>query len=421
MKFVHAADIHLDSPLRGLERYEGAPAEYVRGATRKAFANLVDLSIQEEVDFLLIAGDLYDGDWKDYNTGLFFASQMSRLRDAGIKVFMVRGNHDASSQITKNLRLPDNVQNLSTERPETVALDDLGIAIHGQGFAKRAITDDLSVSYPDPLAGYFNIGLLHTCADGREGHEPYAPCRLSYLISKGYDYWALGHVHNREALHDETPWVVFPGNIQGRHANETGAKGCSLVTLKDGRVDAVQHCNLDVLRWSVCRLDASDLVTPDEILDKAKEMTEEEIDRAEGRLVALRFIITGASAANQKLRSEPERWVNNLRSVVNDAGCGEAWVEKVWIRTSRRANLRELAEDHHPVGFLLNFMKEIRKDGALLRELSAELDDLKAVLPAEFIAQSHGLDLKDDDTLEEILCDVEELVITRLLNKGALE
>lgn len=420
VKFIHAADIHLDSPLKGLERYEGAPVQYIRGAARRAFINLVDLGIQEEVDFVLIAGDLYDGDWKDYNTGLFFASQMSRLRDAGIRVFMVRGNHDAASQITKSLRLPDNVRNLSTERPETVVLDDLGIAIHGQGFARRAVTDDLSADYPDPMPGYFNIGLLHTCVDGREGHEPYAPCRLNYLVSKGYDYWALGHVHRREELHKKTPWVVFPGNIQGRHANEAGPKGCSLVTIEDGGAAVVEHCSLDVLRWCVCRLDASDLASPDEILDQAKAVTEEELDRAEGRLVALRFVITGASAAHQKLRSEPERWVNNLRSVVTDAGCGEAWVEKVLIRTGRRADLQELAEDH-PVGFLLKFMEEIQKDSTLIQELSAELDDLKAVLPAEFAGQTPELNWKDADSLKEILRDAEELVITRLLSREALE
>jgi len=421
VSFIHAADIHLDSPLRGLERYEGAPVEYVRGATRKAFENMVNLAIQEKVDFVLIAGDLYDGDWKDYNTGLFFASQMSRLRDAGIRVFMVRGNHDAASQITKSLRLPDNVYNLSTERPETVVLDDLGIAVHGQGFATRAVTDDLSASYPDPLDGYFNIGLLHTCADGREGHEPYAPCHLSYLISKGYDYWALGHVHNREELHTQPPWIIFPGNIQGRHANETGGKGCSLVTLRDGCVDAVQHRNLDVLRWSICRLDASDLASPDEILDRAREIAEEEVDRSEGRLVALRFVITGASAAHQKLRSEPERLTNNLRAVVNDASSGEAWVEKVLIRTTRKADLQKLVEDHHPVSFLLNFMKELRKDRELLKELSSELDDLIAALLPEFPVRNHGLDLEDEEAVEEILSDAEELIINRLMSKEALE
>ncbi len=110
IKFIHTADIHLDSPLRGLEYYEGAPVDSIRGATRQAFKNLVELAISEKVDFVLIAGDLYDGDWKDYNTGLFFASQMTNLREAGIRVFIVSGNHDAASQISRQLRMPENVK-----------------------------------------------------------------------------------------------------------------------------------------------------------------------------------------------------------------------------------------------------------------------------------------------------------------------
>lgn len=213
-KFIHSADIHLDSPLRGLERYEGAPIEYARKASRAAFVNLVNLCLQEEVDFVLIVGDLYDGDWRDYNTGLFFTWQVSRLNDAGIKVVFVRGNHDAASQITKSLRMPENVIELSTERPETIIFDELGVAIHGQGFATRNVTEDLTLKYPQPIREFFNIGLLHTSVDGRQGHDPYAPCNLKDLIAKGYDYWALGHVHTREILHDKGPWVVFPGNVQ---------------------------------------------------------------------------------------------------------------------------------------------------------------------------------------------------------------
>src|SRR5918996_1910432 len=108
-KFIHAADIHLDSPLRGLEQYDGAPVEQIRGATRQALANLVELALAERVAFVLLAGDLYDGEWKDYNTGLFFAAQMTRLREAGIRAFLIAGNHDAASQLTRYLRLPDNV------------------------------------------------------------------------------------------------------------------------------------------------------------------------------------------------------------------------------------------------------------------------------------------------------------------------
>ena len=169
-KFLHAADLHLDSPMRGLERYEGAPIEQIRGATRRALENLVQLALEEGVRFVIIAGDLYDTDWKDYNTALFLSKQMSRLRMAGIRAFVVTGNHDAGSQITRTMSMPENVKFMSPKRPETVVINDLGVAIHGQGFAERTVREDLSAGYPAARKGLFNIGILHTAATGREGH-----------------------------------------------------------------------------------------------------------------------------------------------------------------------------------------------------------------------------------------------------------
>jgi len=128
--FIHAADIHLDSPLRGLERYEGAPIEAVRGAARAAFARMIDLAIEQRAAFILLAGDLYDGDWKDYNTGLFIAAQMARLDQAGIPVVLISGNHDAANRMTRQLRLPANVHRLPDARPGTDQGDG---KIHGNG------------------------------------------------------------------------------------------------------------------------------------------------------------------------------------------------------------------------------------------------------------------------------------------------
>ena len=215
--FVHAADIHLDSPLRGLERYESAPAERMRLATREAFENLVQYCVTEKVDFLLLAGDLYDGDWRDYNTGLFFLRQMGLLRDAGIPVFIVWGNHDAENAMTKKLSPLQNMHVFPSRKAETKRLEELNVSIHGHSYGKKDVSDDLSVSYPAPDAGCFNIGLLHTSADGRSPeHARYAPCSIEALADKGYGYWALGHLHKRDVLRAD-PHIVFPGNLQGRY------------------------------------------------------------------------------------------------------------------------------------------------------------------------------------------------------------
>jgi len=208
MKFVHAADPHIDSPMKGLAAYPGAPVEAMRGATRQAFESLVDMCIAEQADLLLIAGDVYDGDWKDFSTGLYLRSQLARLREQGIQVVMIRGNHDAASVITRNLKLPG-IHVLHHDRPDSVVLDELGVVVHGQSFANRSVTENLAAGYPAPLPGLVNIGLLHTCLGGYADHANYAPCALEQLAGHGYDYWALGHIHERSVLHTD-PYVV-PG------------------------------------------------------------------------------------------------------------------------------------------------------------------------------------------------------------------
>ena len=263
--FLHAADIHLDSPLKGLEQYENAPVGRIRGATRRAFTRLIDLAIEKRVDFVLIAGDLYDGAWRDFSTVLYLKKELGRLRDEKIPVFIIAGNHDAANKMTRGLTLPDNVQLLSHDRPQSVRLKDLDVAIHGQSFAKEAVTENLAASYPAPVSGSFNIGLLHTGLGGAEGHERYAPCTIEELRLRGYDYWALGHIHIRNVVCQDPP-IVFAGNVQGRHIRETGPKGCLITTIhSDGSVEQDFH-RLDQVRWERGRVEVSELDTESDLL-----------------------------------------------------------------------------------------------------------------------------------------------------------
>ncbi|KKC27925.1 metallophosphoesterase [Sphingomonas sp. SRS2] len=253
---MHAADIHLDSPLHGLSRYEGLPEAEIRGATRAAFDNLVQRAIDEAVDFVVIAGDLFDGDWKDMGTGLYFARAIGRLDHANIPVFLLAGNHDAASVISRSVPWPPNVRLFSTRKAETHVLPEIGVAIHGQSFPTAAVTDNLVLAYPDAAKHHFNIGMLHTALAGREGHAAYAPCSLDDLRSKHYDYWALGHVHEHEVVCQE-PYVVFPGNTQGRTIRECGPKGAVIVAVEDGQVRSIERIDLDVLRWAKVEVDCA--------------------------------------------------------------------------------------------------------------------------------------------------------------------
>jgi DNA repair exonuclease SbcCD nuclease subunit len=415
IKFIHAADIHLDSPLRGLESYEGAPVDSIRGATRQAFKNLVELAISEEVNFVLIAGDLYDGDWKDYNTGLFFASQMTKLREAGISVFIVSGNHDAASQISRQLRMPDNAKIFSAKEPETIAISGLDIAIHGQSFAKQAITEDISSGYPDAIPGHFNIGLLHTSATGREGHEPYAPCTMEGLLSKGYDYWALGHVHKQETLH-EYPWIIFSGCIQGRHIRETGDKGCTLVSVDDGQIIAVEHKEIDVLRWGIRSVDVSEAESVGDIVDIVSAIMTDETAKSDGRPLALRLIITGKSKAHARLIANPEQCINDIREVATDISNGDIWIEKIKIRTAAQIDIEEMRNRDDAVGELLRSINNLSIDQESLSNMMDEFSDLKRKLPVELKQGEDPINLDDPEKLKEVVADVKQLLFARLFS-----
>ncbi|HEY1067448.1 MAG TPA: DNA repair exonuclease [Pirellulales bacterium] len=416
VKFLHAADIHLDSPLRGLERYPGAPVEQIRQATRRALANLVDLALAEKVAFVLIAGDVYDGDWDDYHTGLHFAAEMARLREANIPVVLISGNHDAQSKMTRVLRLPTNVKRLSVDVPETIRFDDHDVAIHGQSFATQAVDVDLSAGYPIADRGRRNIGLLHTSADGRPGHEPYAPCSVSQLKKKGYDYWALGHIHKREVL-AEGPWVAFPGNIQGRHIRETGPKGCLLVEIDDAGVCKIQPRWLDVLRWEVCRVDATDAPDAEAVLGLVDERLRETLAAAENRLVAVRMEIFGRTPAHAELTAEPLRWTNEVRSTAVQIGRERAWIEKVSLAVRPVYDADAAALSDGPLAELFSLLTELQKSDEKLSELGKELGDLKRRLPAELREGPRALALDSPGELRGLLDEVGQMLVKQLTTR----
>ncbi len=418
-KFIHAADIHLDSPLHSLDAYEGAPQDEIRQASRRAFDNLVGTALAERVDFVLIAGDLYDGDWKDYNTGLYLVSQTVKLREAGIAVYIAAGNHDAASKITKKLKLPENVHLFSANKPETFTIDELNVALHGQSFAKPAIKIDLSHNYPPPLAGHFNIGVLHTCAAGREGHEPYAPCTLEGLGSKGYNYWALGHVHQYEILLNDPP-VVFSGCIQGRHIRESGPKGCLLVTVDDQGRPEPEFRPLDVIRWVIADVDAGGAESAYDVVDRVGRQFEKLVDQNEGLPLAARVVIQGETSGHTELMADIERWGNEIRSAAIDSG-GRVWVEKIKFHTALPAAEQDLQKSDGAIGELVSLFDELSSNADMVRALADEFSDIEKKIPKALKGDAGGLKFDDFDWLSEILNQARPLLLQRLLRKGAAQ
>ncbi|MDX8389077.1 MAG: DNA repair exonuclease [Mariprofundaceae bacterium] len=367
MKFIHAADLHIDSPLRGLDRYEGAPVDRLRGATRKAFEQLVDLAMDEKIDFLLLAGDIYDGDWQDFHTGLYFREQMVRLGRSNIPVFIAHGNHDAQSIISRQLDLPSHVTVFSSRTAETVQLDELSVAIHGRSFPNRAVDEDLVPDYPEPVPGYFNIGVLHTSLAGRSGHDTYAPTDTAILTAKGYDYWALGHIHMRETV-SENPRIVFPGNLQGRHAKETGAKGCELVTVEAGTIIA-EFMPLDVVRWNQLTVPLDGIEKLELVGAAFRKMLNPLLLGANDRLHAVRVLLTGSTHLHGVEANKPGTLDAAIRGAAQDVDEAEVWIEQVKLSLATPLDRVLAAEREDAIGELIRLVDAIGVDEEALKSL----------------------------------------------------
>ncbi|MDB6119047.1 MAG: repair exonuclease [Verrucomicrobiaceae bacterium] len=411
-RFIHAADPHLDSPLLGLESYEGAPVDTIRGATRRAFENLVALALEERVDFILIAGDLYDGDWKDYSTGLFFTGQMARLRAAGIAVFLISGNHDAASVMTRKLTLPDNVHLFPSRSAKSVDLPRHPVTIHGQSFPQRAVPENLVPGYPDPAKARFNIGLLHTSMNGLPGHDTYAPCALKELQDKGYDYWALGHVHQPIEF-CTTPWIGFVGNLQGRHVRETGARGCRLVTVNDSlSIESNEFRTLDVVRWEIIEVDLTGVASEAEAMDRLSTDLRAAAEAAEDRLLAVRLVFSGATALHGALHRDAQHLIAECLAVAQQTD-RPMWIETVKLRTTPIYDVSELAERDSLTSIVVETLHAAdERLGAMPADIQAMLEALPPILREEAAAELEG------EARHVLLSDVRAIILEALATKG---
>jgi exonuclease SbcD len=419
VKFIHCSDLHIDSPLDGLERYPGAPLEALRGATREALANLVDVATARRVDFVVVAGDVFDGDWRDMNTGLYFNAQMRRLERAGIPVYLKKGNHDAASEITRALALPANVHEFPTARAGSFRIDALRVALHGRSFADRAVHEDLAAGYPDPVPGWFNIGVLHTSLAGYAAHDRYAPTSLDTLRARGYDYWALGHVHAREVLQAARPRIVYCGNPQGRHAAETGPKGCDLVEV-DGDGVRAEPVALDVVRWAVVDLSIDGHADIAAFRSATEARLREAHEAAGGRLSAWRLRIVGAGTLFRWIASRPDEVAAELRSLADAASGGRAWIEKIRSVCRPGEGARPRIDSDDPVAECLRLADELLADPAAMRGFAdTALRELLGRLPSPLRTGPQSVGLDDPTVLAGLLREAESMLLDRLAGDGA--
>ena len=414
MKILHAADLHIDSPLQGLERYAGAPVGRVRQTTREAFVRLVDGALCEEVRFVVLAGDLFDDTWRDYNTGLFFLHQLERLRAIDAQVIVVRGNHDFD--LTRTLRWPSYVHELAPAG-ESIAFEKDGVVFHGASYAERHEMSSLLPRYGPRRRDLYNVGVLHTNATRDAGHKRYAPCTVPEMTDKGYDYWALGHVHHRQVL-SEAPFIVYPGNPQGRSVRETGDKGVYLVDVGDARDAASTRLafhSTQVMRWRHETLELAVDDDFDRLLDRARERLGEIAREEEGALAAVRLDVTGATSAHTAAMRRHEELVSTLRGFAIEQQ-DVLWLEKIRVRTAPAEGLEALAEARGLLGQLLTSVARAREDPTELAVLGQVLDPLRKRLGPELAEL--GIDTSDPEWLASILEQAEARLVDTLGGGG---
>lgn len=404
--FIHAADLHIDSPLAGLRLKDEDVAQRFANAGRRAVQALIEETIASKAAFLIIAGDVFDGDWKDVTTGLFFVRAISALHRAGIPTFIVKGNHDADSLMSRDLPYPDSANVFPSDRAASVTLDEYRVALHGRSFPNR-LTGEFVVTYPARRDGWLNIGVLHTSLDGTRGHDGYAPCTVEDLRRFGYDYWALGHIHAAEIV-SRDPWIVFPGNLQGRSVRETGAKGAVRVTVEDGRIIDVTPLALDGARWAHLTVDVHEADSEDDAVARIARALAVAHHEAEGRPLAIRLTLTGATLLHHQLIARREILEADIRARAFQLG-DDCWVEQLKIRTTAPPRLVAALSSAESLDLdqLLDATMEDPEFAAILLDL---IDTVKAKLP---------IDLHDEllaGDLHKALADEARAVITGALS-----
>ncbi|MFN2342325.1 MAG: exonuclease SbcCD subunit D [Desulfonatronovibrio sp.] len=411
LTFIHAADFHIDSPLRGLARYEGAPVDEIRQASRRALTNLVDYIVDNKIPLLLIAGDLYDADCPDFQTLLHVTTQMDRLKDAGTSVALIFGNHDAGNSMTRSLKLPDNVKIFPSNHADTWIIDNLGIAVHGQSFSSAEVLDNLVRSYPEPVPQLFNIGLIHTSLSGKEGQSGYAPCNIDDLLIKKYDYWALGHMHRHEIINNN-PYVIFSGCIQGRHIREPGPKGCMRVEVDNAGQVRVERIILDVFRWKIMEVDITGLGTFHQVMDRISLDMETLFSKeSQGKAMGIRVELKGAGPAHDHLVQNREELHAAVCRAGTDISRQKIWIEKININTSPAVDLDELKKSKSPQGDLIRFIDDLETNPDFFQDLNFSIDDLAAKLAGTGINLP---DFNNSDTLHEYLIKIRNIIIPHL-------
>ncbi|NPD18843.1 metallophosphoesterase family protein [Alterinioella nitratireducens] len=404
-KILHTADVHLDSPLRSLALRDPELRDRVRTSSRTALTRIIDIALAEDVAALLIAGDLFDGAERSARTASFLTLQLERLREHGIRVFYIKGNHDAENPLTGELTLPDNVHVFDGRGCKVQLAED--VWIHGVSFANRHAPESLLPKFPAPVEGAVNIAILHTSLAGAEGHDPYAPCTVGDLTDAGFDYWALGHVHRRQ-VHSKAPWVVMPGTPQGRDIGEPGPKSATLLTI-DKAIE-IEEVPTSAVEFLHLQIDATDTDSDDALRDMLRRTLRDTARNLVSESAVIRLQLTGRTRRRWQVLRDQDVWKEAAAQYARETG--RLWLEKVVFDLSDTAEPGHSATDE-----LAEIMKTISEEPSFSENCRAEIEGILQ----EMAPQRRAELLPDEAAMDQLARRLAEAGAKRILArmKGA--
>jgi DNA repair exonuclease SbcCD nuclease subunit len=417
IRFVHTADIHLDTPFKGLSYINNELAAKLKKSILQAFKNTIDLCIQKKVDFLLIAGDIFESRQRSLSAQLQFLAEINRLNEYNIPVYMVCGNHDPLNSWLHEFKLPPNLHRFSADKPESVTYTKSGIPVAeicGISYKEQITTKNLAAMFPRAQQNIpFSIALLHGTTGIPGPHENYAPFQRSDIDSKGYDYWALGHIHKSQVISSE-PYIVYPGNPQGRDFGETGIKGCYLVEMTQGKKTGLQHIPVHTIRFEKHSIDISQITTLDKIPQAIEQTILNDHHNTGDVSSIVRIQLHGRTPLHKTIHkpgiaeeiSEQinERYINNHPFL---------WIDKIDIKTTPPVDIEQLEKGNDFPAEILRKCIAFENDPGLQKQLiQKKKDELSSY------AMNKELDDFTQQDREDVFEQAKQLLIDQLFKEA---
>ena len=379
VKFIHTADLHLDTPFKGLTNWNSELAKRLKNATLGSLKKIVDLGIQENVDFLVISGDIFDSENQSLAAQLNFVEEMQRLTEKRIPAYFICGNHDPLSSWLEDLQMPENVFRFNASEVENQTFRKNGepIAdIHGISFANKTVSKNLASSYkvkdqPSPV----KIALLHGTVGISGPHENFAPFKVEDIADKGFDYWALGHIHKRQVVWQKYPAVVYPGNPQGRDFGETGAKGCYMVEIDQNKTLDISFVPVQQIRFEELEIDLTGEDTINVLPGKIQEAVTGLNDYEENTSYIIRISLTGRTPLHSRFNRPGE--MEQVLDFLNEGQLDQThftWIDSIEVNTKPVIDIDKIRERSDFPGEILNAIEQYESDSQKLKEWIESVD-----------------------------------------------